>query len=141
MNLSCTCQISRQRLTEFGTASGRCFLKDPAVIIAQHTPHMACQYRHGKMIRRQIEQSGDANKVRVYIGHENLVKIMDNSTLVMKTVRRGGHVVGTLGILGPTRMDYSRVIAMLDQLSSGIVDALGGGDTQLLTNRTDNNDG
>ena len=88
---------------------------------------------------QQIEQSGDANKVRVYIGHENLVKIMDNSTLVMKTVRRGGHVVGTLGILGPTRMDYSRVIAMLDQLSSGIVDALGGGDTPLLTNRTDDN--
>ncbi len=88
---------------------------------------------------QQIEQSGDANKVRVYIGHENLVKIMDNSTLVMKTGRRGGHVVGTLGILGPTRMDYSRVIAMLDQLSSGIVDALGGGDTPLLTNRTDDN--
>lgn len=89
-----------------------------------------------------IEQSGDANKVRVYIGHENLVKIMDNSTLVMKTVRRGGHVVGTLGILGPTRMDYSRVIAMLDQLSGGIVDALGGGaEPPALTNRQDNDNG
>ncbi len=72
-----------------------------------------------------LAQSGDDNKVQVYIGHENLVKIMDNSTLILKTVRSGGHVVGTIGIIGPTRMDYSRVISMIDQLSSGIRDALG----------------
>ncbi len=72
-----------------------------------------------------LAQSGDDNKVQVYIGHENLVKIMDNSTLILKTVKSGGHVVGTIGIIGPTRMDYSRVISMIDQLSAGIRDALG----------------
>jgi len=74
-----------------------------------------------------LAESGEDNKVQVYIGHENLVKIMDNSTLILKTVRSGGHVVGTIGIIGPTRMDYSRVISMIDQLSAGIRDALGEG--------------
>jgi heat-inducible transcriptional repressor len=72
-----------------------------------------------------LAESGDDSKVQVYIGHENLVKIMDNSTLILKTVRSGGHVIGTIGIIGPTRMDYSRVISMIDQLSDGICDALG----------------
>lgn len=74
---------------------------------------------------RALEESGESNKVQVYIGHENLVKIMDNSTLVLKTVKSGGHIVGTIGIIGPTRMDYSRVISMIDHLSLGIRDALG----------------
>jgi len=75
-----------------------------------------------------LAESGNDSKVQVYIGHENLVKIMDNSTLVLKTVKSGGHVIGTIGIIGPTRMDYSRVISMIDHLSAGIADALDGGD-------------
>jgi len=74
-----------------------------------------------------LAETGEDNEVQVYIGHENLVKIMDNSTLILKTVRSGGHVVGTIGIIGPTRMDYPRVISMMDQLSATISDALGGG--------------
>jgi len=87
-----------------------------------------------------LAASGADNDVQVYIGHENLVKIMDNSTLILKTVKSGGHVVGTIGIIGPTRMDYSRVISMIDQLSAGIRDALGeGGDHNagLLPNQND----
>ncbi len=76
---------------------------------------------------RSVADTGDDNKVQVYIGHENLVKIMDNSTLILKTVKNGGHIVGTIGIIGPTRMDYSRVISMIDHLSAGILDALGSG--------------
>lgn len=72
-----------------------------------------------------LAASGDDNKVQVYIGHENLVEIMDNSTLILKTVKSGDHVIGTIGIIGPTRMDYPRVISMIDQLSAGIRDALG----------------
>lgn len=88
------------------------------------------------------EKSGEDNKVRVYIGHENLVKIMDNSTLILKTVKSSGHVIGTIGIIGPTRMDYSRVISMIDQLSVGIRDALEGGEARagLLPKNTERQD-
>ncbi len=76
---------------------------------------------------RAVEQSGDDGKVQVYIGHENMVNIMDNSTLIFKTIKSGGHAIGTIGIIGPTRMDYSRVISMIDQLTASIRDALDDG--------------
>ncbi len=58
--------------------------------------------------------------IKIYIGRENLVKTMDNSTLVYKPIRRGGSLIGAIGVIGPTRMNYSRVIAMIDHLSSGV---------------------
>ena len=68
-------------------------------------------------------QSGDG--VHIYIGRENLVKVMDNSTLVFKPIVDHGRTVGAIGIIGPTRMDYKRVLATIDSLTSGITDALG----------------
>lgn len=64
------------------------------------------------------------DKVQVYIGSENTVKIMDNSTLIFKTIRDGDRTVGAIGIIGPTRMDYSKVIATIDNLTSGITSLL-----------------
>lgn len=66
------------------------------------------------------EESG---QVQVYIGRENFVKIMDNSTLVFKTIRENGVPIGAIGVIGPTRMDYSRVIAMIDRMTDAVRDA------------------
>lgn len=64
------------------------------------------------------------DKVHVYIGSENTVKIMDNSTLIFKTIRDGDKTVGAIGIIGPTRMDYSKVIATIDNLTNGVASLL-----------------
>ena len=65
------------------------------------------------------------DQVQVFIGRENVVKVMDNSTLVFKTVSQNGRPVGAIGIIGPTRMDYRRVIATIDSLTRSVTDALG----------------
>ncbi len=70
----------------------------------------------------------DTGGVNVFIGSENTVKVMENSTLVCRSVRRGGRVVGAIGVIGPRRMDYSKVIAIIDQLAARIDDMLSGGD-------------
>lgn len=67
-------------------------------------------------------QHGD--RVQIFIGRENLVKVMDNSTLVFKAIVDHGQTVGAIGIIGPTRMDYGRVIATIDRLSKGVSEAL-----------------
>lgn len=67
-------------------------------------------------------QVGDG--VHVYIGRENLVKVMDNSTLIFKPIIEHGRTVGAIGIIGPTRMDYKRVIATVDSLTRGVADIL-----------------
>ncbi len=67
-----------------------------------------------------VSASRDSDKVNVYIGSENNVQVMSNSTLVFKTVRSGDRVLGAIGIIGPRRMDYAKVISTIDQLALGI---------------------
>lgn len=66
-----------------------------------------------------ISDSADEN-IKIYIGSENAVRIMNNSTLIYKPVKSGERIVGAIGIIGPCRMDYSKVIAMIDHLTGNI---------------------
>ncbi len=63
----------------------------------------------------QIDQSDDDTKI--FIGSENMVKIMDDSTLIYKNLKLNGKTIGAIGIIGPCRMDYSKVLATIDKLS------------------------
>ena len=58
--------------------------------------------------------------LQVYIGSENAVKLMDSSSLVIHRVSDGGRPIGAIAVIGPKRMDYRRVISVLDRLSDGI---------------------
>ena len=78
------------------------------------------------VISDESEEDKD-NSVRVFIGSENVVKTMDNSTLIFKPIVQGGKTVGAIGIIGPTRMDYSRVIAMINRLTEGISEIMNDG--------------
>ncbi len=72
-----------------------------------------------------LEQA-DTENVNVYIGSENTVKVMESSTLVFRSIKRGERVIGAIGVIGPRRMDYSKVIATIDQLAHRIDDMLNG---------------
>ena len=58
--------------------------------------------------------------VNVVIGSENNVKVMNNSSLVFKPVKKNGRTVGVIGVLGPRRMDYARVLATVEELTDNI---------------------
>jgi len=62
-----------------------------------------------------IDQSDD--EIKVFIGSENMVKIMDDSTLIYKNLKLNGKTIGAIGIIGPCRMDYSKVLATIDKLA------------------------
>ena len=62
-----------------------------------------------------IDQSDD--EIKVFIGSENMVEIMDGSTLIYKNLKLGGKTIGAIGIIGPCRMDYSKVLATIDKLA------------------------
>lgn len=62
-----------------------------------------------------IDQSDEDTKI--FIGSENMVKIMDDSTLIYKNLKLNGKTIGAIGIIGPCRMDYSKVLATIDKLS------------------------
>ncbi len=54
--------------------------------------------------------------ITIKIGRENILEEVQECSLVMTTYCLGKEVVGTIGILGPTRMEYSRVVAVLQQV-------------------------
>ena len=62
--------------------------------------------------------------INVLIGSESEVKVMNNSALVFKPIVQNGKTVGAIGILGPRRMDYAKVLATLEGLSGNIADMI-----------------
>lgn len=62
----------------------------------------------------------------VRIGPENNVPEMQDCSLVTATYRIGDNNVGTIGIIGPTRMNYGKVIAVLDYMGKSLSDILSG---------------
>ncbi len=62
-------------------------------------------------------QDDDDRVVNIKIGKENDMDIMQNSSLVTANYRLGGRTVGKIGIIGPTRMNYSKVVANINQIS------------------------
>ena len=75
-----------------------------------------------------VSSETGSKDLQVHIGSENAINAMNNSTFIYRTVRREGKVVGAVGVIGPRRMDYSRVIAILNHLSDGITDVIDAGD-------------
>lgn len=62
----------------------------------------------------------DEKGIQVYIGNETPVKSMKDCSVVTATYELGEGLQGTIGIIGPKRMDYENVMgklkAMMDQL-------------------------
>ena len=71
--------------------------------------------------------------VQVLIGSENSVKVMNNSTLIYRPVKHGDRVIGAIGVVGPRRMDYAKVISIIDHLTRGIDSLLSGDQPSLQT--------
>lgn len=65
----------------------------------------------------------EGDNISVVIGSESQVKVMDNSALVYKPIVVDGKTLGAIGVLGPTRMDYAKVLATLEELSGKIVES------------------
>ncbi|WP_346427226.1 heat-inducible transcriptional repressor HrcA [Crenobacter cavernae] len=63
---------------------------------------------------RLLDQSRGAQGVRLFIGEESGVMTLGDCSVVAAPYRINGQVVGTLGVVGPTRMAYERVIPIVD---------------------------
>jgi heat-inducible transcriptional repressor len=61
-----------------------------------------------------LERSVTAGGIKVFIGSENPYFEMQGCSLVVSSYNAGSDVVGTLGVIGPTRMQYQQVIQVVD---------------------------
>ena len=61
-----------------------------------------------------LDRCIEAEGVQIFIGDESGYGLLDDCSLVTTAYRVEGQVVGVLGVIGPTRMDYQRVIPIVD---------------------------
>lgn len=61
-----------------------------------------------------LDQALDADGVQLFIGEESGHEVLDECTVVTSPYKSEGEVVGVLGVIGPTRMAYDRVIPVVD---------------------------
>ena len=65
-------------------------------------------------LMRLLDNSSRAEGVRIYIGGESQVVPFEELSVVTAPYEVDGRVVGTLGVIGPTRMAYDRMIQIVD---------------------------
>ena len=62
-----------------------------------------------------LDQAREADATRIFIGSENRLFALSGSSVIAAPYRdREGRVVGVLGVIGPTRLNYARVVPMVD---------------------------
>ena len=74
-----------------------------------------------------LGRAQQAEGVRVFIGSENkLFSLSGSSTIVAPYHDASGHIVGVLGVIGPTRLNYARIVPMVDYTAKVVSKLLGG---------------
>jgi len=73
-----------------------------------------------------LGRAQQAEGVRVFIGSENkLFSLSGSSTIVAPYHDASGHIVGVLGVIGPTRLNYARIVPMVDYTAKVVSKLLG----------------
>ena len=75
-------------------------------------------------LMRLLDIAGQAEGVRIFIGGESQVVPFEDLSIVSSPYEVDGKVVGTLGVIGPTRMPYDRMIQIVDITSKLVSNAL-----------------
>lgn len=66
-------------------------------------------------IARLLDDARQAESARIFIGSENKLFSLSGSSVIAQPVRAmDGRVVGVVGVIGPTRLNYARVVPMVD---------------------------
>ena len=64
-----------------------------------------------------LERCSRADGLQIYIGRESGYEVLDDLSIVTAPYSQDDEVVGVLGVIGPTRMEYDRVISVVDVTS------------------------
>lgn len=81
-------------------------------------------FEQKSQLMRLLDISSQAEGVRIFIGGESQIVPMEELSVVSAPYEVDGQVVGTLGVIGPTRMPYDRMIQIVDITSRLVSNAL-----------------
>ena len=79
---------------------------------------------HKEDILNLVSNGASDDDVNVIIGSESSVNVMNNSSVIYKPIKKNGHTVGAIGVIGPLRMDYAKVLATVEELGENIANII-----------------
>ena len=71
-------------------------------------------FEEKNIIIRLLEKSINASGIQIFIGSETQINEMEGCSVITAAYTQGDYPIGTLGVIGPTRMNYDRVIPVVD---------------------------
>jgi heat-inducible transcriptional repressor len=105
------------------------FLDTPEYADVQKARALLRAFAEKDRILRVLDRVTRASEVQIFIGAESELATLPDVSVVAAPYRRGEAVLGTLAVIGPTRMNYARVIPLVDLTAREISRALSGGDS------------
>lgn len=76
------------------------------------------------MLSQLLTSTSTAQGIQIFIGGESALVPVEELSIVTAPYEVDGRVVGTLGVIGPTRMAYDRVIPIVDITARMVTAAL-----------------
>jgi len=73
------------------------------------------QFKHSSNIERLINKGNE--KTNIIIGRESMNRAFENASIISAKYSVGGRYVGSIGVIGPIRIDYSRIIPNIINIS------------------------
>jgi transcriptional regulator of heat shock response len=108
----------------FGKEKGKVFssgysniLKQPEFKDVSHAQKIMEAIEHEDFLARILEEYSRKRDLNIRIGHENRFRDMQDLSIAVVKHNVLGINPGAIGIIGPTRMDYTRVKSVLDYVS------------------------
>ena len=90
-------------------------LNQPEFKDVEKLKHLLTLFEEGERLTLLLETSMDGLSIR--IGTENVLAEMKDCSLITASYSLHGRPLGTIGVLGPTRMEYARVITIIEEIS------------------------
>ena len=90
-------------------------LDDSAMEDIERVRSLLDDLENKQSVSELLELARDATSARIFIGSENRLFALSGSSVIASPYRdREGRVVGVVGVIGPTRLNYARVVPMVD---------------------------
>ncbi len=90
-------------------------IDDAAAADLDRVRHLLDEIEGQEDIARLLDSAREGEATKVFIGSENKLFALSGSSVIAAPYRgRDGRVVGVVGVIGPTRLNYARVVPMVD---------------------------
>jgi len=102
-------------------------LDDTALEDIERVRSLLDDLENKQSVAHLLESASEAEATRIFIGSENRLFGLSGSSVIASPYRDAeGSVVGVLGVIGPTRLNYARVVPMVDLTARSLSKSLGG---------------